>query len=79
LLTTKARAHLIRTVLPGIWIGNITMWDDVAIRELNPAMAAAGELPHKNITLAFDTFGVLGLTGVRLCKMTVRVRVRVRI
>jgi hypothetical protein len=69
-------------VLAAIWVGNITMWDDVAIQELNPDMVAAGELPNKNITLAFDTFGVLDLTAVRasvLClESCVRVRVCVR-
>lgn len=54
-----------RTVLASIWFGNITTWDHPAIKELNPAMDAAGELPHQNITLAFDLFGVLDLTGVR--------------
>jgi ABC-type phosphate transport system substrate-binding protein len=50
-------------VLAEIWIGNITMWDDPSIRALNPDMTDA-ELPHVNITLAFDVFGVLDLTGV---------------
>lgn len=40
------------------------MWDDPAIQELNPNMTATNQLPHHNITLAFDLLGILDLTQV---------------
>lgn len=49
-----------RTILAQIWLGNITMWNDTAIQELNPHLS----LPHHNITLAFDLGDIFGITSV---------------
>ncbi len=40
------------TTLANIWVGNITMWDDYAIRQLN--MNISAQLPHVNITLFYS-------------------------
>jgi ABC-type phosphate transport system substrate-binding protein len=40
-----------RDVLAAIWSGNVSRWNDPAIRLLNPSLAA--RLPDRNITLGF--------------------------
>ncbi len=49
-----------RETLAMIFLGNITIWDDPAIQELNPSVT----LPHANITLGVTPGSVLEQTDV---------------
>lgn len=64
MLYTLCACLTYRTTLAAIWLGNITMWDDEAIQELNTGIK--NELPHHNITLAYEYYGFLDITNVGL-------------
>jgi phosphate transport system substrate-binding protein len=49
------------TVLAQIWLGQVVMWDDRALLELNPTI----NLPHANITTVFGTNSSYDETSVR--------------
>jgi hypothetical protein len=57
-----------RTVLGSVWAGSITMWNDAAIRELNPGIAY--KLPNTKIKMGYSNDTTKPLTFNEVLKLT---------
>jgi hypothetical protein len=51
-----------RATLARIWAGNITMWNDQAIKDLNPSIAS--KLPAATIRLGYDENSIYTTTEI---------------
>jgi hypothetical protein len=67
-VTVSSVQILNRTVLGSVWAGSITMWNDAAIRELNPGIAY--KLPNTKIKMGYSNDTTKPLTFNEVLKLT---------